>query len=225
MMPDPDHAEVLLGYCAKQIWTPTPEWDGSWSAHIIEVASVSDCLSERAPNWIEKWDFNRSSFWNDEASALALIPAESAPNFRLYCYRVVPILFSGGPPKVVLASDLFTNTLPDLPASQDDSLYQSLGFDVVESSPIGFGCSPLSCNEMAKEIPVNRYCLIDDMETALATGKRFGVEQPEPGPYVVIEVLRRSHTLPDGLGMFDSGHTDTTSRRKEILKTAASKVR
>jgi hypothetical protein len=27
--------------------------------------------------------------------------------------------------------------------------------------------------------------------------------------------------LPAGLGMFDSGHTDTATRRKEILKTAA----
>jgi hypothetical protein len=27
--------------------------------------------------------------------------------------------------------------------------------------------------------------------------------------------------LPAGLGMFDSGHTDTASRRKEIMKAAA----
>jgi predicted transcriptional regulator len=27
--------------------------------------------------------------------------------------------------------------------------------------------------------------------------------------------------LPAGLGMFDSGHTDTASRRKELLKQAA----
>ena len=27
--------------------------------------------------------------------------------------------------------------------------------------------------------------------------------------------------LPAGMGMFDSGHTDTTSRRKEILTEAA----
>ena len=27
--------------------------------------------------------------------------------------------------------------------------------------------------------------------------------------------------LPGGLGMFDSGHSDTTARRKELLKQAA----
>jgi len=42
---------------------------------------------------------------------------------------------------------------------------------------------------MAESIPVNEFCLIDDMETALATARRFGVEQPEPGPYVIVEVL------------------------------------
>ncbi len=30
-----------------------------------------------------------------------------------------------------------------------------------------------------------------------------------------------SPPLPAGLGMFDSGHTDTSTRRKELLKQAA----
>jgi hypothetical protein len=54
---------------------------------------------------------------------------------------------------------------------------------------LGFGCSPLSCNGMAENISVNEFCLIDDMETALTAARRFGVEQPEPGPYVIVEVL------------------------------------
>jgi hypothetical protein len=42
---------------------------------------------------------------------------------------------------------------------------------------------------MAEEIPVNDFCLIDDLDTALTTARRFGIEQPEPGPYVIVEVL------------------------------------
>jgi hypothetical protein len=187
----PDRTEVFLGYCAKQIWTPKGDWCGSWPPHILEIGSVSDCLSERPPSWQENWDFNRSSFWNDEASALATVPVGGI-GFRMHCYRLVPLLFSGGMPRVVEASELFTETLPDLPVSNNVSSYQPLGFDVVETSPLGFGCSPLSCNGMAAEIPVNRYCLIADLEMALDVGQRFGVEQPEPGPYVVVEVLRRS---------------------------------
>src|ERR1700691_4686454 len=84
---------IFLGYCAKEIWTPTEEWSSSWGAHISEIASVSGCLSAPAPDWIDGWDFNRSACWNDESSALARVPAASLPHFRLYCYRLIPVLF------------------------------------------------------------------------------------------------------------------------------------
>ena len=65
--------------------------------------------------------------------------------------------------------------------------------DIVERNPamgiLGFGCSPLSCNGMAESTTVNDACLIDELESALAAARRFAVEQPEPGPFVVIEVL------------------------------------
>ena len=54
---------------------------------------------------------------------------------------------------------------------------------------LGFGCSPLSCNGMAESVAVNDFCLVDDIKTALAAARRFGIQQPEPGPYVIVEVL------------------------------------
>jgi hypothetical protein len=188
---------IFLGYCAKEIWAPTEEWCGAWGAHIAEIASVSGCLSRRAPNWVDRWDFNRSTCWNDESSALAAVPAASLPHFRLLCYRLLPVLFgaSGGPTNVSI-DDLFTDGLPSLPKEPGLSNYQSLGYDIVEAQRtlgvLGFGCSPLSCNGMAEKISVNRNCLLDDLDNAFAVAKRFGVEGPEPGPYVVIEVLSRS---------------------------------
>jgi hypothetical protein len=56
---------------------------------------------------------------------------------------------------------------------------------------LGFGRSPLSCNGMAEEISVNEFCLIDGLDAAVAAARRFGVEQPEPGPYVIVEVLAK----------------------------------
>ncbi len=58
-------------------------------------------------------------------------------------------------------------------------------------SSAGFECSPLSCNGMAGEIPVNRYCLLDNVEQALRVAARFDEEQPEPGDYFVVEVSAR----------------------------------
>jgi hypothetical protein len=163
-----------------------------------EIASVSRCLSSRAPDWIAGWDFNRSTCWNDEGSALARVPQEKLSDFRLFCYRLIPALFDvSGKPVTVSLDDLFPSGFADLPDEPDPLPYRSLGYDiVVESSrlklPIlGFGCSPLSCNAMAEKIAVNRYCLLDSLDEALSAAKRFGVEQPEPGPYVVIEVLER----------------------------------
>jgi hypothetical protein len=55
----------------------------------------------------------------------------------------------------------------------------------------GYGCSPLSCNYLAPFFPVNRYGLLDAIDAAFQIAQTFGREEPEPGPFVIIEVLRR----------------------------------
>jgi hypothetical protein len=37
---------------------------------------------------------------------------------------------------------------------------------------------------------VNRYCLMGTVNEAVMLAERFSIEEPEPGPYYVIEVLR-----------------------------------
>jgi hypothetical protein len=191
------HVPIFLGYCAKAVWVPTSEWAGGWGSHVTEIASVSGCISSRAPDWIDSWDFNRSTCWNGEGSALARVPQEKLSDFRLFCYRLVPVLFDvSGEPVTVSLDELFPSGFANLPDEPNRLCYRSLGYDVVESPPLkssilGFGCSPLSCNGMAEKIAVNRYCLLDRLDDAFSAAKRFGVEQPEPGPYVVIEVLER----------------------------------
>ena len=125
-------------------------------------------------------------------------PDPNLHQVHLFCYRLLPILFGAtGQPANVSVDDLFPDSLPDLPDEPDLASYHRLGNDIVESHPLktgnlGFGCSPLSCNGMAKEIAVNQYCLLDDLDNACAVAKRFGVERPESGPCVVIQVLSRT---------------------------------
>jgi hypothetical protein len=78
-----------------------------------------------------------------------------------------------------------------VPAEPIPGSFVSLGFDVANKtySPF-FECSPLSCNGMAEEVPVNRSCLIETLEDAIAFAERCAREEPEPGPYYVLEVLR-----------------------------------
>jgi hypothetical protein len=93
---------------------------------------------------------------------------------------------------------------PDLTA------YRRLGYDVVEFLPSllldfedrrraenvrlwsGAGHSPLSCNGLAGGYPVNQFCLLDDVGAACRAGRDFGAGQPEPGSYIMVEVLRRT---------------------------------
>ena len=169
---------VFLGYCAKRSFK--------------DIASVSDCLSKRSDKWVERWDFNRATYWNTESDAWACVPDESRSEFKLCAYSILPLIFdTSGTEKAVTIDQLFPTDMPELPSAMPP--YQRLGYDVVErdvaTGMLGFGCSPLSCNGMAESVPVNEFCLIDDLETAVVAARRFGVEQPEPGPYVIVEVL------------------------------------
>jgi hypothetical protein len=177
---------VFLGYCAKR------SFKMRFAGRDRDIASVSACLSERPENWVERWDFNRGVCWNTEAEAWACVPAESKSDFKLFAYRILPLLFdTSGVEKPVMIDQLFPADMPELPLAT--ASFRRLGYDVVERDAamgiLGFGCSPLSCNGMAEEISVNEFCLMADLETALAAARRFGVEQPEPGPYAAIEVL------------------------------------
>jgi hypothetical protein len=57
------------------------------------------------------------------------------------------------------------------------------------------GHSPLSCNGLAGGYPVNPFCLPDDVGAACRAGRDFGAGQPEPGPYLMVEVLRRTDPI------------------------------
>lgn len=90
-----------------------------------------------------------------------------------------------------------------MPAEPELSGYRMLGFDVVGRGfheslgygpTLGFGTSPLSTCGMFKETAVNRYCLIDRLEDAVAFARQCNLELPEPEDYYVVQVLYRQRT-------------------------------
>jgi hypothetical protein len=77
-----------------------------------------------------------------------------------------------------------------------DSTFEKLGYDIVTRYAGNiFEHSPLSCNGLAEEIKVNRYCLIDGSEMAFEIAKQFEVKGAEPGPYYVVEVWRQKNRV------------------------------
>jgi hypothetical protein len=169
----------FIGYFPK-ITTLPANWQ---AAGVAEICSVSNCLCTSPQDWIGHWKHNDWGFFSSVAEARSVVTGAHKP-FVVFAYRLLPRAFVKGHVKAY--------DIPELPLDPIPSNCVSLGFDVVSKSIADFfECSPLSCNHMAAEIAgVNRYCLMNTLEEGVILAERFSIEEPEPGPYYVIEVLR-----------------------------------
>lgn len=147
-----------------------------------EVCSVSHCLNPAPENWVEHWRHNDLGLFNTPSDAWSIVPAQ-ANGFRLFAYRLLPIRYLGE------QAEPFEIAQQNVEPLQ--SAFVSLGFDVVNKIfSAFFECSPLSCNGMADEVAVNRFCLLETLADAILFAQRCAREEPEPGPFYVLEVLR-----------------------------------
>lgn len=179
----------LLGYLPKKR-TQAPAWlEGG---QVEELCSVSTCIASAPDGWIDRWVHNDWGFCNSIEAALSLVPTGEVV-YDLFAFALSSTRFSDGSPALAaidrpLYEPSFCPVQPaPLPAS-----FLPLGFDAVSNSGIAhFECSPLSCNNMASSVGVNRYCLIDDLALAEQAAARFSREEPEPGDYYVVQVFRQ----------------------------------
>jgi hypothetical protein len=175
----------LIGYFPKRV-TPKPDW--IHAPAVLEICSVSGCIAAPPEGWIGKWTHNDLWVYDTLPTAGAVLQAKERDEFVIYAYRLLPVVFREGSDEPFEASGVHPEPIPDT--------FESLGFDVVSRSVgTNFECSPLSCCNMAQELVANRFCLLPDLETAIDVALRFSVEQPEPGPYFVLEVLREARAL------------------------------
>ena len=175
----------LVGYCPKTTAVP-----GGLAVPptVTELCSVSNCLNAPPKGWIDHWLHNELGFFNTQRDARAILPAQ-ASGYALFAYRLMLVRFVKG-----RREDL---AFPQVPMEPLAGSFVSIGFDVVSKSISSFfECSPLSCNGFAAKAPVNRCCLLDSLTDAVALAERCSREEPEPGPYYVIEVLRDESTFP-----------------------------
>ena len=117
---------VFLGFCAKRAYT-------MWLAgRDREVASVSECIAKRPDDWVKRWDFNRATFWNTEAEAWARVLVESKPEFKLFAYRILLLLFdTSGVEQPVTIDQFFPADMPELPRESAPFPFERIGYDVV----------------------------------------------------------------------------------------------
>ncbi|MFN7935668.1 MAG: hypothetical protein U0R19_20225 [Bryobacteraceae bacterium] len=159
---------------------------GNWNAapQVTAIYSVSSCINDAPQGWLKRWLHNDWGFYNSHVDGRSVIPPNEN-GFEMLAYRLLPVRFHKGHTEPLSIDGVAPEPLPPT--------YRSAGFDVVNKTYSAFfECSPLSCNSLAKDIPVNSCCLVNTLDEAIAVARKFSVEEPEPGPYFVIEVLRES---------------------------------
>jgi hypothetical protein len=158
---------------------------------IEAIYSVSGCISNDFTDYIHYWKHNEFWFFDTPAVIEEIAANENLDisNMTLLYYEVYEEEYNDS-----------TNCWQPFAIDSLRGAAQPVnvilprekrleGFDIVSYSQSSkHECSPLSCNGMFKEIPVNRHCLFesfDEARNALACG-RF--KDCEPGPYRIIAV-------------------------------------
>jgi hypothetical protein len=176
-------------------WGHSPQTD-----HITATCNVSGCVTGR--DWTADLNLNVALYFNTVAEALAegLDASDDNPaHYKLCAYRALPVVFDKTGIQSIPLETLFLPSLSNLPLPPEPDLtgFVRLGYDVVEytmrqpGACHRFGCSPLFCNYMAHLFWVNQDCLLPDLATAQQVARLFAIDPPEPGPYMIVEVLAK----------------------------------
>jgi hypothetical protein len=192
----------LIGYFAK---VPTRRPERLKLPGVEEICSVSCCIANGPKDWVQRWQHNAMWFYPTEETARQCFDYDGAPGeLDLFAYRIEPTSFDSNGSRKRLTGEMIEaiQKAEDATAAIPPD-YEFLGYDCVEADVAvgpfsGFACSPLSCNGLAAEIPVNHHCLIDDLDEALRVAGDFEKRQPEPGHYYVLEVWRKRRPLLTG---------------------------
>lgn len=162
-----------------------PDWLGV--ANVIDIFSLSSCISEDFADYINFWKHN--GYWLfDSPEIMQSIAAEqsiSLATTRLFYYEAFEEEYD----------DDKNSWIPFLPEPSFKTEIQAPlsktleGFDVAcftgHTSP---ECSPLSCNADAATIPTNAHCLFGTFEEAKNAIEQGLFKNSEPGPYRIISV-------------------------------------
>jgi hypothetical protein len=175
---------IPAGYMLKQV-LPRPSWIKT--AAVNDIFAVSSCCSKDFADYINYWRHNGYWLFNKPADMDEIATTERADRstLKLFYYEVYESEFDEDE-KAWSAFDpeksFETNVVKPNTAKLE-------GFDVVSfSNGNSPECSPLSCNSLADEIPVNQHCLFAsfaEAKEALEVGKFI---DSEPGPYRIFAV-------------------------------------
>jgi len=154
---------------------------------VVDIYSVSSCISKDFANFIPHWRHNGYWLFNRPGDMDDILAKEglNRDSFNLFYYEIYEQQFdektkhwsSVTPPEASFV------TMVERPENA-----RLEGFDVTTWFPGSAGCSPLSCNYLARKFPVNAHCLLDSFEQAKEALEAGRFNNSEPGPFRIFSV-------------------------------------
>ena len=153
--------------------------------HVDDVYSVSGCVNENFADYINYWKHN--GYWIfDSPEIIRAVAKQNSIDLTgtlLFYYEVHESQFDGERWVPFSPEPSFTTNVV-VPCKR-----QLEGFDVVtfcgSTSP---GCSPLSCNYLARDLAVNSHCLFSEFGDSKAALEKGMFNDSEPGPFRIFAV-------------------------------------
>ncbi|PCI46599.1 MAG: hypothetical protein COB51_06895 [Moraxellaceae bacterium] len=177
---------IPVGYMYKTV-REKPDW--LETDQVLDIYSVSSCISEDFDDWINYWKHNGYWFFDTPQliEQLAAANRVDLSGMSLFFYTVYEFQWNDKTnqwEEFKPEQSFQTNVLTPKKAT-------SQGFDVTSfSSQSSAECSPLSCNNLARDIKVTNHCLFSHFDDAKRMLESGGFDQCEPGPYRIFEVYR-----------------------------------
>ncbi len=173
---------IPAGYMAKRVCAK-PDW--LQADQVTDIYSVSGCVSSAFDDYIDYWKHNGFWLFNspDVIRDIARENSIDLAGTTLFYYEVYEKEFDGKTWHPYGADPAFKT---DVIVLADKELE---GFDVATFSCRNVpGCSPLSCNYLARELPTNSHCLLNSFEDAEKNVTNGVFNDSEPGPYRIFSV-------------------------------------
>lgn len=175
---------IPAGYMAKRV-SNRPEWIKA--ERVIDVYSVSNCVSKDFADYIKYWKHNGYWFFDSPDTIRQMSFAESInlTGTSLFYYEVHELEFDevGGRWMPFRPEFSFTTQVIE-PRRKTLEGYDVVTFSVGTSAE----CSPLSCNSLAAEVETNQHCLLTSLEVAQYLLEQGKFKKSEPGPFRIIAV-------------------------------------
>lgn len=173
-----------VGYMYKRV-VKKPDWIKS--EFVKDVYSLSHCVSDNFADYINFWKHN--GYWLFDSPQIVEEIARGAAidlaGTTLFYYEAYDYEYDDGTNQWIR----FTPE-PSFPTNVQIPRNKNLeGFDVTTfSQHTSPECSPLSCNSLATDVPVNKHCLFRTFAEAKEALENSVFSNSGPGPYRVFAV-------------------------------------